>query len=303
MFPAAREGDPVTHDQIIPAGSIGPPLPPCPPTMGPVMIEGLPAAHVGCSTFCTGVTTFMAVHPPPLPPTPPPPIAIGSPTVFIHGQPAARWTPSFDATACGAFLGDTKLAAARTVLIGNVGVPKVITFAPELTAAFARQWNDSFPDGKAQEHGGMIVTEAGALKMVNAGAGLEPRSASYVEDRKVAPGQTIEGVFHTHPFDRSEGSYTNISFSGADAAMMVNAGEDVSVVQSGEGLFVFKRTFQTPPGADHDRIEEENNVLIAQLTRSGRTFREASSQAARETARKLHLEYYEGKNGTVTQLE
>jgi uncharacterized Zn-binding protein involved in type VI secretion len=121
MFPAAREGDPSTHDMLVPSGVIGPPLVPCPQTMGPVMIEGMPGAHMGCSTICTGATSLGPAHPPPPPGVPPPPIVLGSPTVFIHGKPAARWMPSGDMSACGAFLGDPKLAAARTVLIGNGG--------------------------------------------------------------------------------------------------------------------------------------------------------------------------------------
>ena len=43
-FPAARIGDPVTHDQIMPIGIIGPPQPGTPST---VIIEGLPAATLG----------------------------------------------------------------------------------------------------------------------------------------------------------------------------------------------------------------------------------------------------------------
>jgi len=50
---------------------------------------------------------------------PPPPIVKGSTTVFIHGMPAARWAPSLDLAACGVFLGDMKMAAMRTVLIGG----------------------------------------------------------------------------------------------------------------------------------------------------------------------------------------
>ncbi len=119
MFPAARKGDPVTHDMLIPSGIIGPPLTgPCP--MGPVMIEILPAAHVLCLAICTGVITGGIVHPPPVPPAPPGfPIVKGSTSVLIHGMPAARWTPSGDMAACGVFLGDPKLAAMRTVLIGG----------------------------------------------------------------------------------------------------------------------------------------------------------------------------------------
>lgn len=121
MFPAARKGDPITHDLLVPCGAIGPPAAgPCPsPTLGPVMIEMLPAAHVGCIAICTGVITGGIVHPPL--PTPPfgTPIVKGSMTVMIHSMPAARWSPAVDVAGCGVFLGDPKLAMTRTVLIGG----------------------------------------------------------------------------------------------------------------------------------------------------------------------------------------
>jgi uncharacterized Zn-binding protein involved in type VI secretion len=121
MFPAARKGDPVSHDMIVPSGVIGPPVTgSCPLPFSPVMIEFLPAAHVNCTVVCSGATSFGPIHPPPVPPAPPPPIVIGSPTVLIHGQPAARWMS--DVSACGALLGDMKLAATRTVLIGDFGL-------------------------------------------------------------------------------------------------------------------------------------------------------------------------------------
>jgi uncharacterized Zn-binding protein involved in type VI secretion len=121
MFPAARKGDPVSHDMIVPSGVIGPPITgPCPPPFSPVMIEFLPAAHVNCTVVCSGATSSGPIHPPPVPPAPPPPIVIGSPTVLIHGQPAARWMS--DLSACGALLGDIKLVATRTVLIGDFGL-------------------------------------------------------------------------------------------------------------------------------------------------------------------------------------
>ncbi len=125
MYPAARIGDPITHDQLIPCGVIGPSAPvPCPLCGAmPVIIEMLPAAHVGCTCICTGVITGGIIHPPPPPPVPPPPIVKGSLTVFIHGMPAARWVPSLDIGACAVFLGDAKLLPMRTVLIGDVGSP------------------------------------------------------------------------------------------------------------------------------------------------------------------------------------
>lgn len=113
MFPAAREGDPITHDMLVPCGVIGPPAAgPCPE---PVLIEYLPAAHVGCTVVCTGVISGGLSHPPP---PLPPPITLGSATVLIHGMPAARWLPSLDLGGCGVFLGDIALGPGRTVLIG-----------------------------------------------------------------------------------------------------------------------------------------------------------------------------------------
>lgn len=113
MFPAARIGDPITHDLLVPCGVIGPPLGGAFPT---VMIEGLPAATVGCTVVCTGVITGGIVHPPPPSPVP---IVKGSTTVFVGGMPAARWSPSLDTGACGVFLGNPMLIPTRTVLIGG----------------------------------------------------------------------------------------------------------------------------------------------------------------------------------------
>jgi uncharacterized Zn-binding protein involved in type VI secretion len=121
MFPAARKGDPITHDLLVPSGVIGPPVTgPCP--QGVVLIEGLPAAHVNCTAICTGAITAGVVHPPIVPPAPYPPIVMGSTSVLIHGMPAARWSPSTDVSACGAFLGNPLLAPTRTVLIGDVAM-------------------------------------------------------------------------------------------------------------------------------------------------------------------------------------
>jgi len=110
MFPAARVGDPITHDNAVPSGVISPPGVPT------VLIEYLPAAVVGNQVACTGAISFGLAHPP-MPPLPNPPIALGCPTVMIGFMPAARWI--MDMATRGVFLGDSKLATTRTVLIGG----------------------------------------------------------------------------------------------------------------------------------------------------------------------------------------
>lgn len=111
MFPAARQGDPITHDMLVPCGSIigGNP---------DVLIEFMPAACMYIlAVDCTGVITGGIVHP--YFPGPPLPIVKGSMTVLIHGMGAARWMPSVDIAQCGAFLGLPSLTPIRTVLIGG----------------------------------------------------------------------------------------------------------------------------------------------------------------------------------------
>lgn len=112
MFPPARIGDPITHDMLVPCGVILP-APGAPPT---TIIEGMPAAHVGCLVACTGVITAGIVHPPP--PGPPLPIITGCATVFVNGLPMARWAPAPDVAACGVFMGLPSLLPTRKVFVG-----------------------------------------------------------------------------------------------------------------------------------------------------------------------------------------
>lgn len=116
MFPAARIGDLVMHDGVTPAGAVGPPLQP--PLGGVVMIEGQPAAHVMCTVVCSGAVATGVAHPPPGVGVPPVPIILGSPSVLIGGNPAARWMASGDIAACGSLVGDMISVGMRTVFIG-----------------------------------------------------------------------------------------------------------------------------------------------------------------------------------------
>ncbi len=155
MFPAARVADPVTHDFLVPSGVIGPAMVGSCPS-GQVLIEGLPAAYVTCTVICTGVITGGGiVHPPP--PGAPVPIVMGSATVHICGMPAARWTPSTDIAACGAFLGDLKLLAARSVFIGGPSAYPTGPAAALLSLALARALVT--PGGSGDAHDAELVAQ------------------------------------------------------------------------------------------------------------------------------------------------
>ena len=56
--------------------------------------------------------------PPPtfMPPPPCPPIVVGKMNVIVENMPLGRWV--IDTTGCGSFLGDAKLIATRTTMVG-----------------------------------------------------------------------------------------------------------------------------------------------------------------------------------------
>ncbi len=130
-FPMARLSDPISHDMLVPSGLIGPPM--SGPSMPTVLVEGLPAAHMACSAVCTGaISAPPGIAHPPIPGPPPPVVGPGAVTVLVNNMPALRWNPMPDMGSCGCFLGDAKLMATRTVLIGAAAAPASPTAFPEL---------------------------------------------------------------------------------------------------------------------------------------------------------------------------
>jgi type VI secretion system secreted protein VgrG len=178
--------------------------------------------------------------------------------------------------------------------------PKSFTFPPEMCKQFNDLWGKSFPKGKSQEFGGTIVKDKdGNLSLVNIGGGT---SGTFTQNRSVPKDQTIVGGFHTHPYDKSEGGYTNVSLSGADMGNMINRGDNFNSVQSGDGLFMCMRTSETPKNVDAKKMDSEQNARIMELTKKGNSFDKASQLAAKETAEKYKLAYYEGKDCTVNRV-
>jgi len=159
---------------------------------------------------------------------------------------------------------------------------------------FDRLWNESFPGpgGVATEHGGTLVVDpSGALRIVNMGMG---NSGSFSPNLNVGSNQTILGIFHTHPYDSGA---TGISFSGGDAAYLINMQQNFIIAQSGTEQFMYMRTDASPKRVDFRQLNNAQNARITELRKSGMSFSEASKQAARETAQAYGLAYYEGSNG------
>jgi len=186
--------------------------------------------------------------------------------------------------------------------------PPSVTFTSGTQDLFDHQWSNSLPNGYPDEQGGMLVydPDTGVVRLTN----LEELftiggdGASFAPDRYVGdPDETATlGVFHTHPYSEAEGGYTDVSFSGGDFAAMLNEGDAVSVVQSGDRQFMLLRTGDTPPGLDPATVRDEVDGKFAELLEQGHDFAEASRMSAEWGARQYGMAYYEGANGTLNRV-
>jgi hypothetical protein len=166
---------------------------------------------------------------------------------------------------------------------------------------FQRQWDNSFPRGVSQEHGGIIVSDSrGNLSMTNEVAG---DSGSIAYDFTTAPNQNVVGTFHTHPYDSTEGGHVGVAHSGADMSNMINdPNRHVSIVQSGDKQFMLMKTADTPQNVDSAALNETHTKRLGELRRAGHDLSEASRIATKEAAAQNGLAYYEGQGGMFSRI-
>ncbi len=177
-------------------------------------------------------------------------------------------------------------------------VPKEVNLS-SMQGTFDQLWGDSFPGGKSQEFGGTFVkdTATGEYSIINTKGGT---TGSFAPDLNVPTGKEVAGIFHTHPYDATEGGYTGVSLSGGDAGYLINQNQSIMVAQSGTEQFMYMRTAATPTSIDAIKLNNDQNTRMGELMAAGKSFSEASKQAAQETAKAQGLAYYEGSGGKFT---
>lgn len=182
--------------------------------------------------------------------------------------------------------------------------PRTIRFSKTNTQVFETQRRLSFPGGISQEHGGAIVADRqGALGLQNIG-GSGGSSEAFVHNLNLKNPESfsVAGSFHTHPYGRTEGQYTGVSFSGADVAVLINQRLTISVVQSGPRTFALVRTSQSPNAVDYNQLRVALKRETDQLEQQGRTFQQASRIVAERAASRYGLAYYQGSKGILTRV-
>jgi hypothetical protein len=195
------------------------------------------------------------------------------------------------------------ISSASDIAIPNApeSAPAKLRFAPSLQKEFDALWAQSFPGGKPREQGADVVSrEDGTLEIQNIG-GLGRGENGFSPDLRLEDPMDygLIGVFHTHPYEHG---VTGGSLSGQDAGELINGRFNFVMAQSGDAQFLMLKTRRSLPRADPYDLFIKQNVRAAELQARGVSFARATSIAARETAQRLGLAYYEGTHGALRRV-
>lgn len=182
--------------------------------------------------------------------------------------------------------------------------PRTFRLTREMNAMFQVLRRRSFPGGRSKEQGATIVADAaGRFSLQNIG-GLGSTAGTFTPNviLKDPTKYKVVGVFHTHPYDRTEGSMNGVAFSGGDVGALILTDTILSVVQSGPRLFVFVKTALSPALIDYDAAHESANNELSMRQAAGQTFQQASRIIAQGRALQYGLAYYQGRDGVATRV-
>jgi hypothetical protein len=185
--------------------------------------------------------------------------------------------------------------------------PKSLELPQELTTGMSTAWQGSFPGGLSQEQGGVLVRDNTGKFVWKAGVGNA--SGMFTPDfGNVAPGETMIGSAHTHPYTKAEApgmkNLEDVSFSGDDLSTMILTGERACFVQAGKSTFTAIRTEEFDA-----RLAPLNNQekldLKAEMEKHWQdtfdaakgNFQKRVETAAKATCDRYDLVYYKGKGG------
>jgi len=199
--------------------------------------------------------------------------------------------------------------AGQSRLIKQGDAPQSITLPKEIRQGMDDRWDKSFPGGRSQEQGGIMVkNEDGSYGFKAGDPGATGTFAPNYADK--GPDQRLVGSAHTHPYDMSEGGYTGVGFSGEDIANLIYERDRLKMVEAGGTEFVLVRTeeFQTQiNGLDAAKLK----ALHTEITATWSTVYKAAKGkvperieiAVKATVSKYKLSYYKGKEGKLDRVE
>jgi hypothetical protein len=179
---------------------------------------------------------------------------------------------------------------------------------PALVDGMKTAWADSFPNGRSQEQGGILVRKADGTTEWRAGAAGNTGSFQ-VDYSTVKSGETLLASGHTHPYDAWEKGHTDVPFSGPDLGNMALSSrpEDMKFVRSGDTVFMVQETqgfkdLVTAKGESALRTEMIGAWDTAFAGATG-TFAERNEAAVKAVAEKYHLDFYKGTGDALSKVD
>lgn len=187
--------------------------------------------------------------------------------------------------------------------------PTEITLPKELVEGLQNAWDNSFPDGKSQEQGGILVRHQDHSYEWKTGKGTGSTSFR-INYEDINKNETLALTGHTHPYDESEGAYTDVSFSGTDLANFVYGQESAKIVQSGKTLFLvaytirFNRLLKNLGAKRKQKLYTQmNRTWLAVFSTHQGTELECVEAAVKATCKRYRLLYYKGQGNLLKKVD
>lgn len=205
----------------------------------------------------------------------------------------AAGDPKFDALSAGPKKADAP---------DKVQVPK------EMNDGLKKGWDGSFPGGRSQEQGGILVqNKDGSHQWKPAPAGNSGSIGMNYGD--VGKDQKLVAAGHTHPYDKTEGNERNVAFSKQDMSRMVTAPESMHMVRSGDSQFMIaksdefnKRVAGLDDTGKAAMARDMNRTWQTTFDNTKGTFQEKVDAAVRKVGSDYGLIYYRGgADGNLTR--
>lgn len=186
--------------------------------------------------------------------------------------------------------------------------PATFTIENDVYDGMVAAWAKSGHGTKtATEHAGLIVETAEngeTNRAIREGAG-EPGSKSMPVPESL-PGDTVKGLFHTHPYSTKEGSHLGVSFSPGDVTRLIKGDVgDVFYVWAGNCAFVLSTADKTKRDACNTQVEQHTGSALDPLKnrfiqswgttgRAGGSFQEKTEAGLKAMIDGCGLCYYSG---------
>lgn len=188
--------------------------------------------------------------------------------------------------------------------------PSSITIPDGLNEGSKGAWKDSFPGGKEQEQGGILIrTKDGEYKFIRGDPGTGGTWDVNYDD--IGDNELV-GTVHTHPYDSGD---TDVPFSKGDISFFFDSDlkaknmEEMMMVQSGDGQFMLARTAEFNKLVDgksaaeisklNGEMESTFDKAVADGKTNGLSFAARHDAAVKAVADKYNLLYYKGKDGNL----